>query len=68
MANSTEVGTVKLIRKTDKAILVQFDEDDTEMWIPNSVVHEDSEVFAGMDGDTGELVVMEWWAKKEGLV
>jgi hypothetical protein len=40
--------------------------DGREHWIPQSVIDEDSEVYRV--GDTGKLVVAEWWAIKEGLV
>ena len=34
--------------------------------IPKSVLHDDSEVYES--GTEGELVVMRWWAQKEGLL
>lgn len=45
------------------AILVDIDGD--EYWIPNSQVHDDSEVWR--KGDEGELVITDWWAEKKGL-
>lgn len=40
------------------------------LWIPKSVVHDDSEVYRaghGDDGSEGTLVVARWFAEKEGL-
>ena len=34
--------------------------------IPKSVLHDDSEVYES--GTEGELIVMRWWAQKEGLL
>lgn len=63
MDEVAEFSDAECIAETDKAILVRLDGE--EHWIPKSVVHDDSEVFA--NGDAGELVVMEWFAKKNGL-
>lgn len=40
-----------------------------KIWVPRSVIHDDSEVFAD-DGDNaeGELVVEKWFAEKQGWV
>ncbi len=35
-------------------------------WIPKTVVHDDSEVYK--DGDSGTLVVKDWFAEKRGWV
>ena len=63
-------------RETAKAILVlrkgalldavdAMDTDGpTEVWVPKSVIHDDSEVFAA--DDEGTLIVFEWWAEKQG--
>jgi hypothetical protein len=54
------------VRETEKAILVEAsDLPDQQMWIPKSCVHDDSEVFK--KDDEGTLVVMEWFATKNGL-
>jgi hypothetical protein len=45
------------------ALLVVIDGD--EVWVPKSVIHDDSEVYQG--GDTGTLMVKSWWAAKNGL-
>jgi hypothetical protein len=53
-------------RETDRALLVFVPDLEEQIWVPKSVVHEDSEVYKA-DTD-GELVVFEWWATKKGLV
>lgn len=63
MDEVVEFCDVECIAETDKALLVRLG--DEEHWVPKSVVHDDSEIFA--KGDVGELVVMEWFAKKNGL-
>lgn len=52
------------IKQTELALLVRFD-DKRELWVPQSQIHDDSEVYAV--GDTGKLVVARWWAEREGL-
>jgi hypothetical protein len=59
------LGTCKPLRETDKALLVMRD-DLTELWVPKSVIHDDSEVYSVRSG-AGELFVEEWFAAKEGL-
>lgn len=56
-------GTTMVER--DKAICVYLDDAEEDQWIPKSVIHEDSEVWKG--GQSGEVVVKQWWADKEGL-
>jgi hypothetical protein len=53
----------KCIAVSEKAILVDID--GTEVWIPQSQVHEDSEVFA--KGDDGKLVITKWIARQKGV-
>jgi hypothetical protein len=69
--DSFHKGYVRCIKQTDKAILCQvgdFSPDDPgheeEFWVPQSQIHEDSEVWK--EGDEGELVVSGWYARKEG--
>jgi len=58
------VGDFICTRETDKAILVS--DGTIELWVPKSVVHDDSEVYAA---DTeGDLVLAEWWAEQNGLL
>ena len=58
------VGDFRCTRETDKAILVS--DGTTELWVPKSVLHDNSEVYS--DGDEGDLVVLEWWAEKNGFL
>lgn len=57
------------LRATPNAILVQRRREDgsagRSLWVPQSVVHADSEVFE--QGHQGRLVLFTWWARKEGL-
>jgi hypothetical protein len=55
---------VTIEAETDLALLCNID--DKKRWIPKSVVHEDSEVWS--EGDNGTIVLMRWFAEKEGLV
>lgn len=56
-----EIDGVECIRETQRAILCMID--GRERWIPQSCVHEDSEVY-GL-GHVGKLVVAGWFAAKE---
>lgn len=68
---AVSLGQVRLVHVTDDAIKVVSLEEDPlfsdELWVPRTQVHEDSEVFVGMDGDKGELFVTQWWADKKGF-
>lgn len=46
------------------ALLVEIDGE--EIWIPQSIIDDKSEVW--IEGDIGELVISLWFAEKEGLV
>ena len=61
---TVEIEDVTVEAETDLALLCSVD--DKKHWIPKSVVHEDSEVSS--EGDTGTIVLMRWFAEKEGLV
>ena len=50
---------------TAKALLVTIGT--KEVWIPKSVIHDDSEVYRESDTTPGKLVLKGWWARKEGL-
>lgn len=52
-------------RETDAAIFVQCDDWDEPMWMPKSVVDEDSDVYKR--GTDGVLVIKAWFAKKHDL-
>lgn len=60
------LGQGKVLRETDKAILFE-NTDDKQLWVPKSVIHDDSEVWADADDKReGELIVKQWWAEKNG--
>jgi hypothetical protein len=58
----------EVVAETDKALRVRMDpEYGGEMiWIPKSVVDDDSEVYRM--GDKGDLILKRWWAVKEELI
>ena len=51
-------------RATAKALLVEVE--GKSVWIPQSQIHDDSEVF--QVGDTGTLVISAWIARERDLV
>jgi hypothetical protein len=70
MTNSAGVslGTARAIRDTGKALLCDCEDLGRELWVPHSLIHDDSEVFDADENAEGDLVVAAWWAEKEGLV
>lgn len=50
----------KIVRETDKAKLIRFDED-AEVWIPDSQIHY-------IDEADGVIYVPEWLAEEKGLL
>ena len=53
--------------ETEKAIFVYGVTDSEDgIWVPKSLVDDDSEVYK--KGDEGTLVLPEWFAVKEGLI
>jgi len=55
-------GGAIAIRNTSDSLLVRLG-DGEEVWVPNSVIHEDSMVC--YQGDEGTLIVLGWWAEKQ---
>ena len=53
---------VVAIRQTAAALLIDLGED--EIWIPQSQIDDDSEVW--QQGDEGDLVVSAWFARQKG--
>jgi len=51
---------------TEKAICVESENLDDEEWIPQSQIHEDSEVWK--KEDEGTLIVNDWFAKQKGWI
>jgi 4-hydroxy-3-methylbut-2-enyl diphosphate reductase IspH len=63
---TVEFEDARCIGQTDKAIKVRLADRERPIWVPQSVVHDDSEVYKL--GQTGKLVLPEWFALKEGLI
>ena len=61
---TVEIDDVTVEAETDLALLCRID--DQKHWIPKSVIHEDSEVQS--EGDAGTILIMRWFAEKQGLV
>lgn len=71
------LGKGRVIAERPLAIRVRFQDSpkarlkgakvkkDDEMWIPQSVIHDDSEVYAS--GQSGDVVVETWWAEDRGF-
>ena len=55
---------VECTAQTNRAILVHVDGE--KVWIPQSQIHDDSEVWG--NGDSGKLVISEWIARRKGLL
>lgn len=60
---TTSFSDTRALRATDQALLCLIEGE--ELWIPLSLIDEDSEVSDV--GDEGELVVSSWWARQQGL-
>lgn len=60
------VGRATVLGATDKALKIQLDKEDSPRWIPKSCIHDDSEVYRE-DSEPGSLVLLDWFAEKEGL-
>ena len=64
-----DVGTyllvdIQVITQTGKAVLVRSMEFNDEFWIPQSQIHEDSDVWK--TGQEGDMLVTEWLAIQKG--
>jgi hypothetical protein len=63
--NIVKIKNVRCTRATAKAILVEGgDLEESPIWVPQSQVHADSEVWK--EGDVGALVVTAWFAEQRG--
>ena len=60
----SEEFAAKAIKETDKALLCDIEGE--EMWIPKSVIDDDSEVYK--EDDEGTLIISDWFARKKGLI
>ena len=53
--------------ETARAILVQIGGE--KIWVPKSLIDDDSEIYSGKSGEGGGwLIVSWWWAKERGLI
>lgn len=63
-----KLGQATPCKETAKAICVKLASNPkVDLWVPKSMIDEDSEVYR-LDSGTGELIVKRWWAEKAGLV
>jgi hypothetical protein len=71
-ADPFALGAGRVIGSTTKALHVKFEPSSllgpTTAWIPRSVLHDDSEVYDALSNASGNVVVEEWFARKEGWV
>lgn len=56
----------RVIRESDSGLALLIEIEGKEVWVPKSVIHDDSEVYD--EDHEGELVLKEWWAEEKGLV
>lgn len=62
-----EVHDARVLRRTDKALLVEAELFDEEQWVPVSQIHDDSEVWDDREGrNEGTLIVSLWIAEQKG--
>jgi hypothetical protein len=60
-----ELGEGLVLTVTEKAVLVQVEGE--EIWVPKSILHEDSEIDEESEkDDEGDVLVKTWWAEQEG--
>jgi hypothetical protein len=50
------------VRATAKAVLVRIPALNGEFWVPQRVIHDDSEVYGA--GHVGRLVILEWFGMR----
>lgn len=63
--DAVSLGGAVVLRSTDKALFCEVHDLGESIWIPRSVIHDDSEVYD--DDHDGELVVKSWWAHERGF-
>jgi len=57
------IRDVKVIKETDSALLVEIEGENH--WIPQSQIDDDSEVWQA--GQSGDLMISNWLARKKGF-
>lgn len=65
--DGVQIGEGRITRESERAFFVEFDDaiPRASLWVPKSVLHDDSEIFA--IEDEGVLVVKRWYAEKNEL-
>lgn len=61
-----EIEDCEVIKDSGAAILVESKNLEEPLWVPQSQVHADSEIWK--EGDVGLLIISEWFAEKKGLL
>lgn len=59
-----KIASTRAITATDAAVLIHI-EDHGNVWIPQSHIHDDSEV--SKPGDEGDLIITQWIAEQKGI-
>lgn len=66
---SADFKKCEVVGATAKALKVRIPlKVEREVWVPRSVIGDDSEVFDADENAVGTLIVEDWWAEKEGLL
>ncbi len=61
-----EIEDARCERDTPNAILVSLEHGEQSIWIPQSQIDDDSEVWK--EGDEGTLIISEWIAIQKELI
>jgi hypothetical protein len=64
VSETITIAVEEVLHETAKALLVRVDE--VEVWVPKSLIGEDSECYSQKSGP-GDMIVPEWWARENGL-
>jgi hypothetical protein len=64
MSETYTVKNASVVRKSEKAILVRSPELEEDIWVPQSQIDDDSEVWK--PGTRGDLIVSGWFATQKG--
>lgn len=64
MSNYEPTGEITVVRMTSKAILIHFEDEGCDKWVPMSVIHED-DLAELCEGWVGEINVAKWFYDKE---
>lgn len=64
---ATSLGKCMLIHCTSKAILLAREGGEDDLWVPLSVIDEESDVPESEFDDPVEVFVADWWAEKNGV-